>query len=82
MWNTIEHIRKEEVLAITKWREDIVNVPQRVPTVMDAGNARQIKQRTKFDKLYNLCYQYPAEFSISPELIAEYLVLISTVIND
>ena len=47
VWATIDHFRKEETLAVARWREEMAMVQQRSPIASDSGTKRSIKQRNK-----------------------------------
>ena len=79
VWVTVDHFRKEESIAVSRWREDATFVEQRLPENDDTGTTRQINQREKIAKLKNLCVHFP---TFSGAFKADYLKLISAAIED
>ena len=79
VWSAIDHMRKEESLAMSRWREDTMTVEQRPATVEDNGNSRNIAQRHKVAKLKNVCSQY-GNFTAGQR--TEYLRMISSILEN
>ena len=79
VWACIDHLRREEGLAMAKWREETMATAPRLPSTEDPGSKRIIAQHNKIAKLRNLCAQY---YNFGPNMRGEYLALISAVLED
>ena len=80
VWSTIDHFKKEEGLAVQKWRQDMTTTSQRSPNQEDGGTKRVVTQRDKMNKLRNMVARY-GDFE-GAAARTEYLLLISEIIDD
>ena len=79
VWVTVDHFKKEETLAMSRWREEATTVQPRLAEADDSGSCRNIKQREKVAKLKNLCSQVD---TFSGALMKDFLKLVSAAIED
>ena len=74
-WGALDSFRREEALAVRKFREETVNVRSQAAAATE-GNARQIKQREKDALLRNVVLKA----TVVPK--SEYLEMLAAVIRN
>ena len=79
VWVAIDHMRKEESLAMAKFRENIGMVSQRLAEGTDNRDKRNIAQKDKIGKLLNLVKSYQ-KFTLN--MTGEYIKLVSAILEE
>ena len=79
IWVAIDHMRKEEGLAVAKYRENLTTVSQRLALEGDHNNKRNIGQKNKLGKLMNLVKSYR---KFTNNLKLEYVKLVSATLEN
>ena len=57
LWPTLDHIIREDSLALTKWRENISTIRQ-VAESPEEGRTRRVQQKNKLERIKLMVQEY------------------------